>query len=31
MIRNIMLNNRTLLLGGGIREQIDKLCRMGVR
>lgn len=23
MIRNITLNNRTLLLGGGVREQID--------
>lgn len=30
MIRNITLNNRTLLLGGGVREQIDKQCLMGV-
>lgn len=25
MIRNITLNNRTLLLGGGVREQIDNV------
>lgn len=30
MIRNITLNNRTLLLGGGVREQIDSVLWVSV-